>query len=159
MQSILNIIENDPLTPPERIAEMVSMPVEEVRAIIQRLHDEKIILGYKAIIDSDRAHRGLVRAVIEVRITPERDGGFDRIARRIARYDEVVSCFLMSGSYDLLVIVEGPELKALARFVSEKLSTIEGVLSTATHFMLKSYKERGTLFEASEDAERLKVTP
>lgn len=97
--------------------------------------------------------------MIEVRITPEREGGFDRIAARVARYPEVVSCQLMSGGYDLLIVVEGPDLKQVASFVSEKLSTIQGVISTATHFQLKTYKEAGVLFLEDEKSERLAVSP
>jgi DNA-binding Lrp family transcriptional regulator len=100
-----------------------------------------------------------VRAVIEVKITPERGGGFDRLAERIAKYAEVHSCYLMSGSYDLLVIVEGNTLREVASFVSQKLATIQGVLSTATHFMLKPYKEQGVLMVREKNEERLAVTP
>ena len=103
---------------------------------------------------------GVVRAVIEVRITPERGGGFNRLAERISKFDEVESCYLMSGGYDLLVFVNGASLQKVAAFVSEKLSTIEGVLSTATHFMLRSYKEHGFLLGGKvEETERLKVAP
>jgi DNA-binding Lrp family transcriptional regulator len=101
----------------------------------------------------------VVRAVIEVKITPERGGGFDRLAARIAKYDEVHSCYLMSGTYDLLVIVEGNTLREVATFVSEKLATIQGILSTATHFMLKPYKEQGVLMVPEKSEERLAVTP
>jgi len=100
-----------------------------------------------------------VRAVIEVKITPERGGGFDRLAARIAKYDEVRSCYLMSGAYDLLVIVEGESLKEVAMFVSEKLATIQGVISTATHFMLKPYKEQGVMMKPERHEERLAVSP
>lgn len=159
MHSILDILEDNALTTPETIAQMVQKPVEEVRRLIRQYEADKVVLGYKAIIDNEKANRDLVRAIIEVKITPERNGGFDRIAARIAKYEEVQSCYLMSGAYDLLVLVDGPDLKQVARFVSEKLSTIEGVLSTATHFILKSYKERGTLFLQDEEGERLKVSP
>jgi DNA-binding Lrp family transcriptional regulator len=101
----------------------------------------------------------LVRAVIEVKITPERGGGFDRLAERIAKYDEVVSCTLMSGAYDLLVVVEGSDLREVAQFVSEKLATVQGVVSTATHFMLKPYKEQGILMVPEKNQERLAITP
>ncbi len=100
-----------------------------------------------------------MRAVIEVKITPEREGGFNRVADRIAKFQEVKSCYLMSGSYDLLVEVEGPDLKHAAAFVSQKLSTIQGVLSTATHFVLKPYKEQGTLYAQESFEDRLKVSP
>jgi DNA-binding Lrp family transcriptional regulator len=159
MEEILNILEENAQTPVETIAQMVGRPVEEVARTVRRLEEDKIILGYKAIIDNDKANRNLVRAVIEVRISPERDGGFDRIAARVARYDEVQSCYLMSGSYDLLVVVEGRDLRQVASFVSEKLATIQGVLSTATHFMLKPYKERGTAYHIDANEQRLQVSP
>lgn len=159
MDSILSILEQNALATPEQIAELTALPVEEVRKAIAKLEHDKIILGYRAVIDNDRADRQRVRAVIEVKVTPERDGGFDRLARRIAKFREVESCILMSGTYDLLVIVEGKDLKEVARFVSEKLATLAGVLSTATHFMLKPYKVAGTLFIQDEQQERLSVSP
>ncbi len=156
---ILKILEENALVSPEEIAQRLDIPIDSVRKRIRELEEQRIILAYKAIVDDEKAERELVRAVIEVRISPERDGGFNRIARRIAQYDEVVDCHLMSGSYDLQVIVEGTNLKHVALFVSQKLSTIEGVLSTATHFMLKTYKEQGTLFHLEDHEERLKVSP
>jgi len=159
MEAILTILEQDALATPEKISQLIHLPVEEVRAAILKLEQEKVILGYRALIDNDRANRERVRAMIEVKVTPERDGGFDRIAKRIARFREVRSCHLMSGAYDLLVVVEGRDLKEVASFVSEKLATIAGVLSTATHFMLKPYKEAGTLFVTEEQQERLAVSP
>ena len=101
----------------------------------------------------------LVRAVIEVKITPEREGGFDRLATRIARFDEVHSCHLMSGGFDLLVVVEGSDLKAVSSFVSEKLATLQGVISTVTHFMLKPYKDQGVLIAEEFSDEKLAVSP
>ena len=119
-----------------------------------------VLLGFRPVLNLADEDSGVVRAVIEVRITPERGGGFNRLAERISRFDEVESCFLMSGSYDLLVFVNGGSLQRVAAFVSEKLSTLEGVLSTATHFMLRSYKEQGFLMEVkTEEADRLKVAP
>ena len=159
MQDILDILEQDALATPEKISQMVKLPVDEVRRRIKQLEEEKIIVGYKTIIDDDKADRKMVKALIEVKITPERDGGFNRLAARIAKYDEVKTCYLMSGGYDLLVIVEGTDLKQVATFVSEKLATISGVLSTATHFMLKAYKEQGTLYKHEQFEERLKVSP
>ncbi|MDR0534176.1 MAG: Lrp/AsnC family transcriptional regulator [Verrucomicrobiales bacterium] len=159
MQEILDILEQDALATPEKISQMVKLPVEEVRRRVRQLEEDKIIVGYKTIIDDDKADRKLVKALIEVKITPERDGGFNRLAARIAKYDEVKTCYLMSGGYDLLVIVEGTDLKQVATFVSEKLATINGVLSTATHFMLKAYKEQGTLYKLEQFEERLKVSP
>ena len=98
-------------------------------------------------------------AFIEVKIAPERGGGFDRLAMRVSRFEQVVSCYLASGGYDLMVVVEGADLREVARFVSEKLSTLEGVISTATHFRLKTYKENGFLFEHESSNERLAVAP
>jgi uncharacterized protein with GYD domain len=102
---------------------------------------------------------GWEAAFIEVKVTPERGGGFDRLAMRISRFDQVVSCYLASGGYDLMVVVEGGDLREVARFVSEKLSTLEGVISTATHFRLKTYKENGFLFARETNSERLSVSP
>src|SRR6185295_3945891 len=118
-----------------------------------------IILGYRTILNEEKLGVDTVRAVIEVKITPEREGGFDRLAQRIAKYDEVKSCYLMSGAYDLLVIVEGDSLRKVATFVSEKLATVQGVISTATHFMLKPYKEQGILMAKEQNSERLAVSP
>ncbi len=159
MHEILNILEKDALTSPEKISQMLKRPVEEVRRQIKQMEEDRVILGYKALVDDEKANRNLVRAVIEVKITPEREGGFNRLAARIAKYEEVKTCYLMSGGYDLLVIVEGSDLKKVATFVSEKLATIHGVLSTATHFMLKTYKEHGALYAEETFEERLKVSP
>ena len=111
------------------------------------------------MIDPESVGDTAVSAFIEVKVTPERGGGFDRLAMRIARFDQVVSCYLASGGYDLMVVVEGNDLRDVASFVSEKLSSLEGVLSTATHFRLKTYKENGFLFERDTSPERLAVAP
>jgi DNA-binding Lrp family transcriptional regulator len=159
MDAILKILEENALASPDFIAECLNCDAEEVRRKIKKMEEDKVILGYKAIVDDEKAERTVVRAVIEVKITPEREGGFNRVADRIAKFQEVKSCYLMSGSYDLLVEVEGPDLKHAAAFVSQKLSTIQGVLSTATHFVLKPYKEQGTLYAQESFEERLKVSP
>ena len=112
-----------------------------------------------AILSDDATGTDGVQAVIEVNLTPERDGGFNRLANRIAKYDEVSSCYLMSGSYDILVIVDGANLRQVASFVSEKLATIQSVTSTATHFLLKRYKENGVMIGGTEEVERLAVSP
>lgn len=138
---------------------MLNMPEPEIASKIKAYEHDQIILGYRTILNEERLGVEKVRAVIEVRITPERGGGFDRLAERIAKYDEVKSCYLMSGSYDLLVIVEEKNLRDVATFVSEKLATIQGVISTATHFMLKPYKEQGILMHTDRNEERLAVTP
>jgi DNA-binding Lrp family transcriptional regulator len=138
---------------------MLNCSPDEVQRRIKQYEDDKVILGYKAIINDDKLDTGLVKAVIEVRIQPEREGGFDRIAKRIAKFNEVTSLFLMSGGYDLLIFVEGRSLREVAQFVAEKLATLEGVTSTGTHFMLKTYKEQGVLVDGGEEFERLKVSP
>ena len=145
------------------IAEMaarIGADADQVRAEIADLEKRGVIRGYKAILNEDvLAEEKKVRALIEVKVTPRRDGGFDQAARRIARYPEVKDLFLVSGSYDLLLTVEGESLQDVASFVSAKLSTIEGVLSTSTGFMLKKYKESGRIMQNGEEYERLKVCP
>ena len=145
------------------IAEMaarIGADADQVRAEIAELEKRGVIRGYKAILNEDvLAEEKKVRALIEVKVTPRRDGGFDQAARRIARYPEVKDLFLVSGSYDLLLTVEGESLQEVASFVSAKLSTIEGVLSTSTGFMLKKYKESGRIMQNDEEYERLKVCP
>ena len=138
---------------------MLDTPEAEVSKRIKAYENDHIILGYRTILNEEKLGVEKVRAVIEVRITPERGGGFDRLAERIANYDEVRACYLMSGAYDLLVFVEGKNLRDVASFVSEKLASIQGVISTATHFMLKPYKEHWILIQAGLSEERLAVAP
>jgi len=156
---ILDKLQRDARKTMEQLAEETGSSVEEVRSCVRAWEADGTILGYHAVVDREKANRGEVVALIEVKLTPERGGGFDRLAQRIARFDQVRGCFLMSGGYDLAVFVYGTDLREVARFVSEKLATIEGVLSTATHFQLKAYKENGFLATSSEEAERLAVTP
>ncbi len=159
MDPIIHILRQNGRTTTEDIARELNLPAAAVAERIARLENEGIILGYQAVIDSQKAHDGLVTAVVEVKITPERGGGFDRLASRIAKFQEVQSCYLMSGGYDLLVIVEGNTLQEIATFIAEKLSTIKGVISTATRFRLKTYKENGVSLTREEKSERLAVTP
>ncbi len=159
MDALLRLLEENALATPETLAAQLATTPEDVRARIAQLEKDRVILAYQAIVDDERAKRTGVKAVIEVRVTPEREGGFDRLANRIAQYPEVSSCYLMSGGFDLLVFVEGQTLQDVAGFVSAKLSTLTGVLSTATHFNLKSYKSQGVLREAVVYEERLKVSP
>ena len=159
MDALLQILKEKGRATPAELARLTGQSEKEIEAALKKYEADRVILGYRAVLDPDNTGHGGVRAVIEVRITPERDGGFDRIAARVARYPEVVSCQLMSGGYDLLITVEGPDLKQVATFVAEKLSTIQGVVSTATHFQLKTYKEAGVLFLEDERAERLSVSP
>jgi DNA-binding Lrp family transcriptional regulator len=144
----------------QELAELLALDEQEVRARIAAWEGDGTILGYQAVVNPEQLGNDDVSAFIEVKLTPERGGGFDRLAQRIARFEQVVSCYLASGGYDLMVVVEGRDLREVARFVSEKLSTMEGVLSTATHFRLKTYKENGFLFDREDDgAGRLAVTP
>ncbi|MBU6409812.1 MAG: Lrp/AsnC family transcriptional regulator [Verrucomicrobiota bacterium] len=143
-----------------QMAQVLNLTEAEVNRQLDQLKRDRLLLGWRPVLNLAQEDAGLVRAVIEVRITPERGGGFNRLAERISRFDEVESCYLMSGAYDLLVFASGPSLQKVAGFVSEKLATLEGVLSTATHFLLRSYKEQGFLLDArSEDNNRLKVAP
>jgi DNA-binding Lrp family transcriptional regulator len=144
------------------MAQVVGISEAEVQQHLEQLKKDKIFLGWRPVLDlsHEAAAANAVRAVIEVKITPERGGGFNRLADRLARFDEVESCYLMSGGYDLLVFVKGTSLQKVAGFVSEKLSTVEGVLSTSTHFMLRCYKEQGFLLDGGEaPSSRLNVAP
>jgi DNA-binding Lrp family transcriptional regulator len=159
MDPLLKLLrENARLTVPQ-LARLLGIGETEVAARIAAFEADQSVLGYRAILNEEKLGLEVVRAVIEVRITPEREGGFNRIADRIAKYAEVRSCYLMSGGYDLLVEVEGASLREVAMFVSEKLATIAGVLSTATHFILKPYKELGVLMQQDRKDERLAVSP
>ncbi|MCX7872650.1 MAG: Lrp/AsnC family transcriptional regulator [Verrucomicrobiae bacterium] len=159
METLLKLLRDNPRVSTSELSKLLNITEEEVNQKIKYLQDNGIILGYRTVLNEEKLGLDLVRALIEVKITPERGGGFDRLAERIAKYDEVRSCYLMSGAYDLMVIVEGDGLKDVARFVSEKLATIPGVISTSTHFMLKPYKEQGILVKSEESNERLPVTP
>lgn len=159
MEALIDLLKRNALTPREDIARMLDMTVEQVEATIAQLEHEGVILGYQAIINREKWDTDVVTAVIEVKITPERDGGFDRIAARIAKFEEVQTCYLMSGGYDLLIIIEGKNLRSIASFVAEKLSTIGAVQSTATHFRLKTYKENGAFHQVEQTPERLAVSP
>ena len=159
MDSLLKLLRENAALSTEDLAGMLSLSEDEIRTKIRQARADGDILGYQAILSDDATGTDGVQAVIEVNLTPERDGGFNRLANRIAKYDEVSSCYLMSGSYDILVIVDGANLRQVASFVSEKLATIQGVTSTATHFLLKRYKENGVMLGGEEEAERLAVTP
>lgn len=159
MNHLIAILQQNAKTPHEDIARQLDLSVEEVASRIAELEKNGTILGYRAIVNREKLEPDTVVAEIEVKITPERDGGFDRVAQRIARFDEVKSCYLMSGAYDLQIVVEAPSLRAVATFVAEKLSTIEAVQSTATLFRLKTYKEKGVFFTLEPSPTRLSVTP
>ena len=132
---------------------------EQVKEAIAALENEGVIRGYKVILNEKDLGVSKVRALIEVKVTPRREGGFDQVAQRIARYPEVTDLYLISGGFDLLLMVEGDSLQDVASFVSAKLSTIDGVISTSTGFMLKKYKESGRIMQNDEEYERLKVCP
>ena len=159
MDQLLKLLRDNAALTPDQLSRMLNVPAADIAAQIRGYEQDQLILGYRTILNEEKLGLDLVRAVIEVKITPERGGGFDRLAERIAKYAEVNSCYLMSGGYDLLVVVEGNTLREVATFVSEKLATIQGVLSTATHFMLKPYKEQGVLMAREQNEERLAVTP
>ena len=159
MDALLKLLHENAALKPAQMASMLNLKEAEVLARIKAYEDDQVILGYRAVLNEEKLDREAVRAVIEVKITPERGGGFDRLAERIAKYSEVQSCYLMSGGYDLLVVVEGRNLREVATFVSEKLATIQGILSTATHFLLRPYKEQGILMKREQNEERLAVTP
>jgi DNA-binding Lrp family transcriptional regulator len=159
MDPLLKLLQENAAAKPGLLAKMLNLSEAEVAAKIKQYETDRVILGYRAILNDEKMGLDTVRAVIEVKITPERGGGFDRLAERIAKYAEVRSCYLMSGGYDLLVVVEGPDLREVARFVTEKLATIQGVISTATHFMLKVYKDHGVLVSEDGKEERLAVAP
>jgi DNA-binding Lrp family transcriptional regulator len=159
MDELLKILKENALESPRDLARMLGISEDEVKQRIADYEARGVIRAYQAILNPDQFDPNSVRAVIEVKITPEREGGFDRIAARISKFPEVESMFLMSGAYDLLVFLTGDNLREVATFVSEKLATIEGVLSTSTHFMLKTYKDHGVLMEDKVVNERLKVSP
>lgn len=154
MDKLLQLLEDDCTLTRQQLAAAADMTVEAVDAAIQGYEKDKIILGYKAIVDWDRTQREAVTALIEVKVTPQRGEGFDRVAERIYQYDEVESVYLMSGAFDLTVIISGRTLKEVASFVGQRLAPLEDVTGTATHFILKKYKEKHLIFEKQEQQER-----
>ena len=156
---VLDLLRREGRIPIADIAERLDITVEEAEKEIHRLHDENIVLGYRAVIDPEKTGKETVLAIIEVKVTPQREVGFDALARRIYKFPEVRSCYLVSGAYDLLLMVEGETLRQVATFVAEKLATLEHVASTATHFQLRKYKEDGVLVKDDDEPERLSVTP
>ena len=159
MDELLKILQTNALEARETIGRMLGLAPAEVDARIADYEKRGVIRGYQAILNEDQLELEKVTAVIEVKVTPQREGGFDTIAERISRFPEVRSAYLMSGTYDLLLFVEGRSLREVAAFVSERLSPLEGVLSTSTHFMLKTYKRFGVLMHQESSDERLTVTP
>lgn len=159
MDELLKLLKRNALETPENLAKMLDLSADEVRRRIADYEKAGIIRGYQAVVNEDQLTINKVTAVIEVKVTPEREGGFNYVADRISKFPEVQSVYLMSGAFDLLLFVTGKDLKEVAFFVSEKLATIRGVISTSTHFMLKTYKAHGVLMETPEGTERLKVSP
>ncbi len=160
MDEILEILEKDALATPEDIAKMLKKKPQDIKKAIAKYEKEGIILKYKAVINKElvKENGSEVRALIEVNIIPQKDLGFDRIAERIYSFPEVTSCYLISGTYDLLLIVEGKDLHTVSRFVAEKLAPSENVRGTATHFLLKKYKEDGVILKHKEENKRIAIS-
>ena len=154
MDELLKLLDNDARLTNEQLAIMINCSEEEIRGRIAALEKSGALRAYKAVIDWDKTDREYVTAMIEVKMTPQRDRGFDRIAEKIYNYPEVQSVYLMSGSYDLCLIIEGRTMKEVAYFVAQKLAPIESVISTATHFVLRKYKDKGVIYGAPEVDER-----
>jgi DNA-binding Lrp family transcriptional regulator len=158
-EAILEVLSDNGRLTSEEIADQLNLPVEEVNRRIETLEKDRIILGYEAVVNWQRIRQHDVRALIEVKVTPERNVGFDSVAEAIYRFPEVTSVLLLSGGFDLLVQVEGKNLREVALFVAEKLSPIQGVQSTVSHFILKKYKEKGIILTETPDSKRLPVAP
>lgn len=158
-QDILELLERNSRLDTKDIAVMLNLSKEEVEKEIEQMEKEQIICGYNTLINWDKTAKDLVTALIEVKVTPQRGEGFDKTAERIYRFNEVKAVYLMSGGFDLTVIIEGKTMKEVALFVAQKLSTLESVLSTATHFVLKKYKDHGIPFEEFHKDERMVVSP
>ena len=157
-QKILSAIEQNSRISAKELAVLLGMDEAEIIREISAMEADGIICGYHTLIDWEKAGSDMVTALIEVRVTPQRGHGYDHIAERIYNYPEVFAVYLISGAYDLLVTLEGKSLKEVSNFVSEKLSTIDGVLSTATHFILKKYKDHGTIIGKPSKDERIQVS-
>jgi DNA-binding Lrp family transcriptional regulator len=158
MDKILSLLENDAKLTTEQLAAMLGKTDAEISDAVKAYEKAGIIKAYKALIDWDKAGRESITALIEVKVTPQRDFGFEQVAERIMQFDEVSSCYLMSGGFDLLVMVEGSSFKEVAMFVAERLAPLDNVLSTGTHFILRKYKDKGVLFGAEKPDERGKIS-
>lgn len=159
MKQILEALEKDARLTPEQIATMTGTPVAEVKKAIKKAEADRAILKYKTVIDWAKLGEEQVLALVEVKVVPQRDVGFDSIAERIYRFHEARSVYLASGAYDLAVLVAGKTMQEIAVFVSQKLAPLETVQGTVTHFILKKYKEDGEIFEGGEGVKRLPITP
>ena len=160
MDVILELLEKDARISAQEIAKLTKKKVDEVKKKIKKYEKEGMILGYKTVINKELVEdeKAEVRALIEVKVAPQKDLGFDRVAERIFSFPEVTSCYLLSGTYDLLLVVEGRDLKTVSRFVAEKLSPMENVRGTVTHFLLKKYKEDGIMLKSKEENKRLAIS-
>jgi DNA-binding Lrp family transcriptional regulator len=157
---LLQIIEENGRMEIDVLSKMVELSESETQKILQQIEEQRIIVEYGAVIDWRKVDNFEgVTAMIDVKVTPKREVGFDEIAKNIYRFPEVKSVYLMSGAYDLSVVVEGKSLSQVANFVSEKLSTLDSVISTTTHFIMKKYKHDGTIFDQGEDDRRIVVSP
>ncbi|MCL2546053.1 MAG: Lrp/AsnC family transcriptional regulator [Oscillospiraceae bacterium] len=158
MLDILRLLEQDCTLTPVQISAMTGHDISEVERVITDCQEKGIILGYKAKIDWDKTRQETVTAIIDVSVTPQRGSGFDRVAERIYQYDEVESLYLVSGGHDFSIVINGRTIKEVALFVAEKLSQLENVTSTATHFMLRRYKENGVIFaHPTDEQERMSL--
>lgn len=153
-EEILKLLERDARLSTDEVAVMIGLSVDDTAEAIAELEKEKVILGYSTLINWEKTEANMVTALIEVRVTPQRGQGFDSIARRIYHYPQVQSCYLMSGGFDLMVIIEDSSLKDVAMFVSDKIAPLESVVSTSTHFILKKYKMNGTEFAVRDEDHR-----
>ncbi len=151
MDSILKLIESNAKLTPAQLAVMCDREEAEIAGKIKEYEESGVILGYKGLVDWDKTDREYVNALIEVRVSPQKDLGFDRIAERICLIPEVQSVYLMSGAYDLLVVIEAKSMKEVSNFVFNRLAPMDGIVSTATHFIMKKYKDKGVTYNASED--------
>ena len=159
MEEILNILDKEKGNVSRaKIAQMLGMEEKEVADKIEKMEKENVIVGYKTIVNWDKTDKYVVVALIELRITPQRGEGFDKVAERIYKYPQVKSLYLMSGAYDLAVTIEGKSMKEVALFVAQKLAPMDSIISTATHFVLKKYKEEGIVFEDDEKDTRQVIT-
>ena len=159
MEEILNILDKEKGNVSRaKIAQMLGMEEKEVADKIEKMEKENVIVGYKTIVNWDKTDKDVVVALIDLRITPQRGEGFDKVAERIYKYPQVKSLYLMSGAYDLSVTIEGKSMKEVALFVAQKLAPMDSIISTATHFVLKKYKEEGIVFEADEKDTRQVIT-
>jgi DNA-binding Lrp family transcriptional regulator len=160
MDEILEVLQKDARTTPEEIAKMLKKKPESIKQAIKKFEKEGVILKYKTIINKGliKEEESAVQALIEVNIMPQKDVGFDKISERIYSFPEVSSCYLISGTYDLLVIVEGKNIHAVSNFVAEKLAPIENVRGTVTHFLLKKYKEDGVFLKHKEENKRIAIS-